>query len=337
MTSEAFAARRAAAWQQLATLTNRAAGLGPAEARELAALYRASLADLGLLRTLSARERAASGSTVTAVEPRLLSWLNAVVARAHAVVYVNRRASRVDLLGFFARELPASIRRASLRLALAALLLFGSGAAAYLMASDDVALARLLAGPQMARNAEGFAQVGEGRSEATDAVMAAFYVTNNVRVAFVAFALGITFGLGTLWVLAQNGFVLGVTLALVGHYGSLGGFVAFVSSHAPIELFAILLSSAAGLGMGHALVAPGPHTRAVALKLAAREAAVLVMGAACLLVLAAFLEAFLSPSALPPAAKHAVGLATVLALVLYVRRAPRPQGAVPAGGASPSG
>ena len=92
----------------------------------------------------------------------------------------------------------------------------------YLVGRQDVALARVLAGPQMTRNAEGFAQVGQGRSEATDAVMTAFYVTNNVRVSFVAFALGITFGLGTMWVLIQNGFVLGVTMALVRHYGSLG-------------------------------------------------------------------------------------------------------------------
>ena len=76
----------------------------------------------------------------------------------------------------------------------------------------------------MTRNAEGFAQIGQGRSEATDAVMTAFYVTNNVQVSFMAFALGITFGLGTIFVLVQNGFVLGVTLALVQHYGSAAAF-----------------------------------------------------------------------------------------------------------------
>ena len=315
MTSEAFAARRTGAWQRLAALCERAGPLDARENRELAALYRSSLADLALLRTLIAREHPGN-------EPRVQGWLNAVVARAHAAVYGNRRSGRVDVGGFFTRELPAAIRRASRRVALAALLLFGSATVIYLVGRQDVALARVLAGPSMTRNAEGFAQIGQGRSEATDAVMTAFYVTNNVQVSFVAFALGITFGLGTIFVLIQNGFSLGVTMALVQHYGSAAGFLAFVSSHGPIEMFAILLAAAAGLGLGHALVAPGAHTRTVALKLAARDAARLVMGAACLLVVAAFLEAFLSPSSLPPAVKHATGLLTTLGLLLYVLRAP---------------
>ena len=314
MTIEAFVAARSAPWQKLAALCERPDNLVGGEGRALAALYRSTLADLAVLRTLCARQGSAP-------EPAIVGWLNTLVARAHGLVYVNRRASRVEVARFFSRQLPAAIRRALPRIGLAALLMFGSATVAYFIGRQEVALARVLAGPQMTRNAEGFAQIGQGRSEATDAVMTAFYVTNNVRVSFVAFALGITFGLGTLWVLAINGFTMGITLALVEHYGSAANFLAFVSAHGPIELFAILLAAAAGLGMGHALIAPGAHTRVVAVKLAAREAAQLVMGAACLLVLAAFLEAFLSPSALPARVKHATALATTLGLALYILRA----------------
>jgi uncharacterized membrane protein SpoIIM required for sporulation len=316
VTSDGFAARRADAWNQLARLCERSAELGPAEGRQLAALYRSGLADLAVLRTLCARER-------PGYQPPIVGWLNAVVARAHAIVYVNRRASPLDVAGFFTAALPAAIRRALPRVALAALLLFGSGVVSYFVARQDVAVARLLAGPAMTRNAEGFSDLGKGRAETVDAVMTAFYVTNNVQVSFVAFALGITFGLGTIFVLLQNGLLLGVTLALVQHYGSASGFLAFVSAHGPIELFAIVLAAAAGLGMGHALVAPGPHTRVVAIKLAAREAALLVMGAACLLVVAAFVEAFVSPSSLAPSVKHGIGLATAVLLLAYVARRPR--------------
>ena len=311
MTGEAFAARRSESWQRLARLCERAGPLDASTVRELAALYRSALSDLALLRTLFARERPE--------EPAIVTWLNSLVARAHALVYVNRRASRLDLGGFFTRELPAAIRRASARLALAALLMFGSSAVTYFVCRGDVALARVLAGPQLSENAEAFADIGKGRSGAQSSVMTAFYVTNNVQVSFVAFALGITLGLGTLWVLLQNGMSFGVTLALVDHHGTTANFLAFVSAHAPIELFAILLAAAAGLGMGHALVAPGPFTRMVALKLAALEAAQLVIGAACLLVLAAFLEGLLSGSSLAPAVKHTTGIATAIALIAYSR------------------
>jgi uncharacterized membrane protein SpoIIM required for sporulation len=326
----AFAARRAPDWQKLADLCERPWHPRPGQARELAALYRAALADLGLLRTLCAREQPRA-------EPEILRWLNTLVARAHALVYVNRRVARVDLGGFFARELPAAIRRALPRLALATALLLGSAAVSYFIGRQEVGLARVLAGPAMSRNAEAFAEMGRGRAESTDAVMTAFYVTNNVQVSFVAFALGITFGLGTLWVLVQNGFAMGITLALVGHYGSLANFLAFISAHAPVELFAILLAAAAGLGLGQALVAPGPHTRVVALKLAAVDAAKVVMGAACLLLLAAFIEGFFSPSSLPATVKHATGLTLAALLVLYVWLAPGAPGAPRAPASSSAG
>ena len=311
MTSEAFCARRAATWQRLAQLCEPAGRLDSSTGRELAALYRSGLTDLALLRTLSARERPD--------EPPVVVWLNTLMARAHALVYLNRRGARVDVADFFTRQLPAAIRRASIRLGLSALLLFGSAAVTYFVCRGDVALARVLAGPGLSQNAEAFSDNRQGRSEAEDSVMTAFYVTNNVQVSFKAFALGITLGLGTLWVLITNGLAMGVTLALVDHNGSVANFLGFISAHAPVELFAILLAAAAGLGMGHALVAPGPFTRSVAVKLAALEAATLVMGAACLLVLAAFMEAFLSASAVAPAVKHGTGIATALALLLYSR------------------
>jgi uncharacterized membrane protein SpoIIM required for sporulation len=165
--------------------------------------------------------------------------------------------------------------------------------------------------------------MGHGRDEITDSVMATFYVTNNVQVSFVAFALGMTFGLGTLYILVQNGFILGVTLALVRHLGSTTNFLGFVSSHGLIEMSAILIAAAAGMSMGLALVAPGAHRRLDALKLAAREAATLVIGAATLLLLAAFFEAFVSPSALSVRTKVIIGTVNAAWLAIYFTRAGR--------------
>jgi uncharacterized membrane protein SpoIIM required for sporulation len=323
MTAEAFSARRAQDWQRLAALCEGQRALTGADERSVAALYRTALADLAQLRTLCAREH---GPGHRPGEPEILTWLNAVVGRAHALIYASRRRGRLDVRRFFGGEVPAAIRRAMPRIGLSALIMVGGGAVAYLLCRNDVALARVLAGPALTLNAEAFSELGRGRDESTDAVMAAFYVTNNVQVSFIAFALGITFGLGTLWVMLQNGVTLGVTLALVRHYGSTDSFFAFLSSHGPIELFAIVLAAGAGLGMGLSLVAPGPHTRAVALKLAAGESAKLVMATACLLVIAAFFEAFVSPSALPPRVKHLIGAANALWLTLYVVGAGRSPG-----------
>jgi uncharacterized membrane protein SpoIIM required for sporulation len=315
MSARAFISRRAVDWQRLEDWAQRG-DLSPEERRSFAALYRATLADLGQLRTLAARD-------VPAPPPPALAWLNGVVSRAHAKVALHRRASRIDVRRFFRRELPVAFRAASPRIALAAGLLFLSALVGYLLCHHDPSLARMLAGPAMSRNAEGFAHLGEGRDEITDSVMATFYVTNNVRVSFVAFALGITFGVGTLWVMIQNGLILGVTLALVRQLGSTTNFLGFVASHGLIEMTAIVIAAGAGLGLGGALVAPGPYARTEALKLAGRQAATLVLGAACLLLVAAFFEGFVSPSSLSVRTKAVIGAINATWLTIYLARAGR--------------
>lgn len=324
MTAASFAAARAADWSELDRLTA-LPHLIAHDRRRLAALYRVALVDLAQLRRLVAKHgaRASDGSPANSTSPAIVDALNATVARAHVRIALHRKAGGIDARHFFSVRLPATVRKALPRIAVAAGSMVISGLIVYLLCRDDVALARVLAGPAMSQNADAFATMGEGRAESSDAVMAAFYVTNNVRVAFVAFALGITFGIGTLWTLIQNGLVLGVTLALVQQQGSLGNFLGFVVSHGFIELVAIFIAAAAGLGIGHALIAPAPYTRVVALKLAAPDAATLVTGAACLLLLAAGFEAFVSPSAWSFDTKLMIGAGNAAWLTAYVALAGR--------------
>ncbi|MBL8482006.1 MAG: stage II sporulation protein M, partial [Rhodocyclaceae bacterium] len=78
------------------------------------------------------------------------------------------------------------------------------------------------------------------------------------------------------------------------------------------------LSGAAGLELGMGLIAPGRSTRAEALRLRAQGALPLLVGAALLTFLAAFIEAFWSPlRSVPLSVKYAVGVIFWLLLALY--------------------
>jgi uncharacterized membrane protein SpoIIM required for sporulation len=70
--------------------------------------------------------------------------------------------------------------------------------------------------------------------------------------------------------------------------------------------------------VGYAIVNPGDLTRAQALKKKGVEAAKVVIGCAFLLVVAGLIEGFISPSALPAAAKIATGLGTGIAMCVYL-------------------
>jgi len=161
------------------------------------------------------------------------------------------------------------------------------------------------------------------RDSETDFVMFGFYISNNIGIGFRTFAGGILFGVGTVLLLLFNGVVIG---GVAGHLTRVGyheTFWSFVSGHGALELTAIVICGAAGLVLARAVVAPGALSRTLALRKAAPEALKLVMGAALMLLLAAFVEAFWSSGSAAPAVKYAVAALLWSGVFLYLWRAGR--------------
>lgn len=141
-----------------------------------------------------------------------------------------------------------------------------------------------------------------------ESAMAAQIFTNNIVVTFLAFAGGLALGLGTLYVLLQNGVLLGVVGGLAIGSGNGRAFFELVTAHGILELSCIVVSGAAGLRLGWSIIDPGNRTRSEALRAEARAALEIVFGTAPWLVVAGLVEGFLTPSG--------TGLPTVLAVGL---------------------
>jgi uncharacterized membrane protein SpoIIM required for sporulation len=138
-------------------------------------------------------------------------------------------------------------------------------------------------------------------------IMFGSYISHNVGIAFQCFAGGFFFGIGSLFFLVYNGAVIGGIAGYLTERGLASTFYSFVVTHGAFELTAIVLSGAAGLRLGHALLAPGRRTRVQSLVLAARESAVIVYGLTVMLVAAAAIEAFWSAATwIPAAVKYGV-------------------------------
>ena len=138
--------------------------------------------------------------------------------------------------------------------------------------------------------------------------MASQIFTNNIGVTFLAFGGGLLFGLGTLYVLLQNGLLIGVVGGLAVGAGNGRPFFELVTAHGILELSCIIVSGAAGLRLGWSIIDPGNRTRGEALRQEARAAIEIVLGTAPWLVVAGLVEGFLTPSG--------TGLRTVLAVGL---------------------
>jgi uncharacterized membrane protein SpoIIM required for sporulation len=161
--------------------------------------------------------------------------------------------------------------------------------------------------------------IGRARTAGTDWAMFGYYIRNNIGVAFQCFAGGLFAGVGSLFFLAINGALGGAVAGYLTERGLSSTFYSFIVTHAAFELTAIVLAGAAGLRIGHTLVAPGRRTRVHALVAAARESTVIVYGATALLVMAAAVEAFWSSAGwVPPLVKYGVGAVCWIGVLLYL-------------------
>ncbi len=318
-TAERFLELRRGSWDELSTLLRKQSHLHklePDQIARVAALYREVCTD---------RMRA----DYLGCPPEVTSFLDQLVAQTHNALYSSRRFSVRRAIEFALFEFPRALRRNSGPFLWANLLFWGPFALGLVgsIGSQQFAMnilpAQLLEGMAEAYS-KGFA---DGRDGATNAAMAGFYVYNNVGIAFRCFATGILFGVGSVFFLLYNGLVTG---AVMGHVIRTGGgpnILTFVAGHAPLELTAIVISGAAGLQMGRALVATGGLTRLGSLWAARHDLAAQIVGAAWMLLAAAAIEGFWSPSSLSPPVKWAFGGALTCLVVLYLAFAGRPRAA----------
>lgn len=316
MLAEDFVAAKKPNWERLTVILDTAqrgglAALSAEQLSELGQLYRSATSDLAVARRDFAGHRVAD-------------YLNALVARAHAAVYQGRAARRRGLVDFFARSFPRTFR-ATWGYTLAAFLMFLLPAlASFAVAYRDPAAGAALF-PGIEDRIQDIRDKREWWKELNDsnAAGASMIMTNNIRVTFLAFAGGILLGLFTLYLLAQNGLMLGVVAGAAQSLGFAANLWGFVAAHGTLELSAIFIAGGAGMQLGWALVRPGLLTRRTALLLAARRAALLLLGCVPILVIAGTIEGFLSPSDLPLGVKLAVSLLSGLLLYGYLLLAGR--------------
>lgn len=297
-------------WRRLETLVARAQRRDPSltggELAELAALYRAVVADAA-----RARARAADDATQ--------AWLDGLMGRAHNALY-RAQPRKIEVVAFVLQEVPAALGRNRRMFGLCSVLFWGFFIAAGLVAGFAPQFARSLCGDEAIEalrkmHAEA-PQAGRSLTEGLAGV--AFYVQHNTSIAFNAFAAGMFAGAGSLYQMVVQGLYAGAAIGfLAGDHKGMQ-IVTFVCGHAAWELTALVVAGTAGLRAGWAWVAPGVLTRRDSLRAAKADVTILVSGAAVMLAVAACIEGVWSPSSMPMPLKWAFGVGQAVLVALWL-------------------
>ncbi len=308
MVSNRWLEKRKPHWARLEILVERSgkglSSLTHSELRELGVLYRQTASDLAAVRE-------------DATSRQLTVYLNQLLGRCHNLLYLGHRPQMSALVRFYSETYPRLFREALPQIALATTIFLFGGLVAWAVTWHDPGFAYRMLGP-------GMMETIEQRKMWTDSVVAvkplasSGIMTNNLSVSFAAFAMGITGGIGTVWMMLMNGLLLGVIGASTLRAGMALQLWSFVAPHGVLELPAIFIAGGAGLEIARGLLFPGMLPRKVSLARAGGRASKLVLGVIPLLIIAGLLEGFFSPTSAPVASKFAVAGVLFTGLLLYL-------------------
>lgn len=245
-----------------------------------------------------------------------VEYLNGLVARAHQAIFVSRTKSLSKIVRFFTHGFPEQLKKESLLFLISAGIFILSFLFSFTVTiyRDDYALSFIPADyiRSLDENTIG-SNVNLNYSIASVVIF-----TNNIQVGILAFALGITFGIGTVYVLVMNGFMLGALSAAAVNRGLGYVFWSLILPHGVPELFCVFVCGAAGLIIARSIIFPGLRSRRRSFTAGGKNALFLLMGTIPLFVLAGITEGYFTPLPIDPLWKYAVSLLWLAVLILYL-------------------
>jgi uncharacterized membrane protein SpoIIM required for sporulation len=283
-----------------------------AEAQRLHYLYERCSGDLARLDAFS--------------EPRLRAFLESLVSRAYGEIYETRSPLRIRWKSAI-YAFPRAFRRhlGAFRLAVGITIL-GSAFGWFAVRQDPQTKAVLMPFQGlMISPRERVAAEESTKNDRMKGVKASFsgqLMTHNIQVAVTTMAAGITWGAGTFILLFYNGVILGAVAADYIADGQATFLAGWLLPHGSIEIPAILLGGQAGFILAGALIGWGSSLpRSARLRAVAGDLFAIVAGAACMLVWAGMVEAFVSQyhqPVLPYALKIGFGVCELAALAAFL-------------------
>lgn len=226
-----------------------------------------------------------------------LKYLNNLSMIIHKEIYKNKKTEKQRFVNFWLYELPLTVRKHHKALLVSFVIFVTMSIIGWISALNENDFPNLILGEQYLEMTQ--KNIAKGKpmnvyasGSATDMFFGITY--NNIRVAFVAFILGILGGLGTIYLLITNGIMVGVFLAYFYKTTYFVDAMLAIWMHGTIEISIIIVAGAAGLVLGKSLLFPGTYKRSDSLLIGSKDGLKIVIGLVPLFIVAGFIEGFLT-------------------------------------------
>ncbi len=254
------------------------------DADELADRFTNLVDDLGYSKTFYPRSKTTK-------------FINALSAKMFRTIYLNEKKGKGRTLEFFKYELPLIFKRYHLELLFTFVFFTMCIAIAVLTCMDSYDFVRAVMGNQYVDMTEENINKGDPFGVYKDENAWKMFLQiafNNINVSFMAIVFGVLGGVGTLYILFQNGIMLGSFHYMFFKKGLGMASILVVWIHGTIEISSIVIAGTAGIILGKGFLFPGTYSRKESLVRAGQDAAKIAIGLVPFFILAAFLESYIT-------------------------------------------
>ncbi len=228
---------------------------------------------------------------------RTVAYLNTLASNAHLKIYKTQKESKNRILNFFKWEFPLMFYKHQKQLLISFLVFFFFCIVGAFSASENIDFVRLILGDAYVNMTLENIDKGDPMAvykQANEMSMTSYITFNNIRVAGYAFLLGLLFSVGTLYVMMQNGIMLGSFTYFFYHHNLLWESSRTIWIHGTIEISVIVIASCAGMVAGNGLLFPKTYTRLESFKKSFKDGLKIMLSTVPFFIVAGFLEGFVT-------------------------------------------
>lgn len=246
-------------------------------------------------------------------------YINAMAAEIYLKIYRSRSSRKNRLLTFWTAELPLIYYRYRRILYLSFALFIAFFLLGVVSSIQEPDFARAILGDDYVDMTLENISRGDpfGVYKGGDSLVMFLRIAwNNIRVSLLMFGTGISWGVGTFWILFKNALMVGVFEQLFYSHQLGKDFFLVVFIHGTLELSAIVIAATSGFILARALIFPGTYSRIVALRKSALDAVKINLSQVPVLLIAAFFESYLTRHTEMPLALSLLILGASLGLIV---------------------
>ncbi len=245
-------------------------------------------------------------------------YLNGLAQRVFFSIYKSRRSVGRRFFHFWSDELPQLIYESRQAFRLSFFVFVLALSIGMLSSAMDPEFANIILGEDYVDMT--LANIESGDPMAVYKERGAFGMSlgitfNNVLVSFVTFVTGVFFTIGAVAMIIRNGIMVGAFQYFFIERDLFWDSFLTIWIHGTLEMSALVIAGAAGITMGRGLAFPGTYTRMQAFQRSARRGLKIMIGIVPIIVLAGFIEGYLTRHTETPAVVRGL---FILACLLFV-------------------